>query len=42
MTYKLCKILAAKDKLTAEMLDVYLAAERITTEQYMELIELIK
>lgn len=42
MTYKLCKILAAKGKLTAEMLDVYLAAERITAEQYMELIELIK
>lgn len=41
MTYKLCKILAAKSKLTAEMLDVYLAAERITSEQYMELIELI-
>ncbi len=42
MTYKLCKILAAKGKLTAEMLDVYLAAERITSEQYIELIELIK
>lgn len=42
MTYKLCKILAAKGKLTAEMLDVYLAANRITSEQYIELIELIK
>ena len=42
MTYKLCKILATKGKLTAEMLDVYLAANRITSEQYIELIELIK
>ena len=42
MTYKLCKILAAKGKLTAEMLDVYLAAERITADQYIELIGLIK
>ena len=42
MTYKLCKILATKGKLTAEMLDVYLAAERITADQYIELIELIK
>lgn len=41
MTYKLCKILATKGKLTAEMLDVYLAAERITAEQYFELINLI-
>lgn len=38
MTYKLCKLLAARGKLTAEMLDVYLAAGRITTEQYTELI----
>lgn len=42
MTYKLCKILATKGKLTAEMLDVYLAAERITADQYIELIEQIK
>lgn len=42
MTYKLCKILSNKGKLTAEMLDVYLAAERITADQYMELITLIK
>lgn len=42
MTYKLCKILAVKGKLSPEMLDVYLAAERITAEQYIELIELIK
>lgn len=38
MTYKLCKLLAARGKLTAEMLDVYLAAGRITAEQYAELI----
>ena len=38
MTYKLCKLLAARGKLTADMLDVYLAAGRITPEQYMELI----
>lgn len=38
MTYKLCKLLAARGKLTAEMLDVYLAACRITAEQYTELI----
>lgn len=37
MTYKLCKALAAKGKLTADMLDVYLAAGRITAEQYTEL-----
>ena len=42
MTYKLCKILATKGKLTDEMLDVYLAANRITSEQYIELIGLIK
>lgn len=42
MTYKLCKILAEKGKLSAEILDVYLAAERITTDQYIELIGLIK
>ena len=42
MTYKLCKILAIKGKLTAEMLDVSLAAERITADQYIELIGLIK
>lgn len=38
MTYKLCKLLSARGKLTAEMLDVYLAAGRITAEQYTELI----
>lgn len=38
MTYRLCKLLAARGKLTADMLDVYLAAGRITAEQYTELI----
>lgn len=42
MTYKLCKLLAARGKLTAEMLDVYLAAGRITAEQYTELIARIE
>lgn len=41
MTYKLCKLLAARGKLTADMLDVYLAAGRITAEQYTELIATI-
>ena len=38
MTYRLCRLLAARGRLTAEMLDVYLAAGRITPEQYTELI----
>lgn len=38
MTYKLCRALAARGKLTADMLDVYLAAGRITAAQYAELI----
>lgn len=42
MTYQLCKKLAQKGKLTAEMLDVYFAAGRITSEQYEELMEMIK
>lgn len=41
MTYKLCKAMAAKGKLTADMLDVYLAAGRINAEQYAELIEMV-
>lgn len=41
MTYKLCKALAAKGKLTAEMLDVYYAAGRITEAQYNELMLMI-
>lgn len=41
MTYKLCKILAANGKLTADKLDVFLANDRITAEQYIELMQLI-
>ncbi len=41
MTYNLCKKLAALHKLTADMLDVYFAAGRITAEQYAELMEMI-
>lgn len=41
MTYKLCKALAATGKLTADMLDVYLAAGRITADQYAELMMLV-
>lgn len=37
-TYVLCKKLKARGKLTATMLDVFFAAERITAEQYNELI----
>ena len=40
-TYVLCKKLAAIHKLTAEMLDVFFAAGRITAEQYQELLELV-
>lgn len=41
MTYKLCKRLAALGRLTAEMLDVYFAAGRLTTEEYEELMGLL-
>lgn len=41
MTYNLCKRLAKLGKLTADMLDVYFAAGRITAEQYAELIDMI-
>ena len=41
MTSKLCKALADKGKLTADMLDVYFAAGRLTSEQYEELLGLI-
>ena len=40
-TYKLCKRLYKLGKLTAEMLDVYFAAGRLTAEQYAELMALI-
>lgn len=41
MTYTLCKKLAAIGKLTADMLDVFYAAGRLTAEQYNELMEII-
>jgi len=41
MTYKLCKRLAALGRLTAEMLDVYFAAGRLTAEEYEELMGLL-
>lgn len=41
VTYKLCLKLAELGKLTANMLDVYYAADRITDEQYAELITMI-
>lgn len=37
-TYELCLKLLQRQKLTANMLDVYFAAGRITAEQYEELI----
>lgn len=36
-TYELCKQLLARGKLTAQMLDVFFAAGRLTPEQYQEL-----
>lgn len=41
MTYKLCKRLIALGKLSANMLDVYYAAGRLTDEQYTELVTLL-
>lgn len=41
MTYKLCKRLAALGRLTADMLDVYFAARRISAEEYAELMALV-
>lgn len=40
-TYKLCKTLYKLGKLTAEMLDVYYAAGRLTAEQYAELMAML-
>ena len=40
-TYELCKKLAARGKLTKEMLDVFFAAGRLTAGQYEELIALL-
>jgi len=36
-TYELCKQLLKRGKLTAQMLDVFYAAGRLTAEQYEEL-----
>lgn len=41
-TYELCKQLLARGKLTAQMLDVYFAAGRLTPEQYAELMAAIQ
>ena len=41
MTYKLCKRLSDMGRLTADMLDVYFAAGRLTAEEYAELIALV-
>ncbi len=41
MTYRLCKRLIALGKLTANMLDVYYAAGRLTDDEYTELAALI-
>ena len=40
-TYELCKMLAARGKLTATMLVLYHAAGHITDDQYRELAALI-
>jgi len=41
-TYELCKQLLKRGKLTAEMLDVYYAAGRLTAEQYEELMKALQ
>ena len=41
MTYKLCKRLAVMGRLSADMLDVYFAAGRLTAEEYAELVALV-
>lgn len=41
-TYELCKQLLARGKLTAQMLDVFFAAGRLTSEQYQELMSELK
>jgi len=40
-TYELCKMLAARGKLTATMLDIYYAAGHLTDDQYRELAAII-
>ena len=41
-TYELCKQLLNRGKLTAQMLDVYFAAGRLTSEKYAELMAALK
>ena len=41
-TYELCKQLLSRGKLTAQMLDVFFAAGRLTSEQYQELMSELK
>lgn len=41
MTYKLCLRLVALGRMTAEKLDVYFAAGRLSAEEYAELIEML-
>ena len=41
MTYTLCKKMIAIGKLTAEMLDVFFAAGRLTVDEYKELVALL-
>lgn len=42
MTYKLCLKLIKLGKLTADKLDVFYAADRLTEAEYMELSAMIK
>ena len=39
MTYNLCLILIQNGRMTADKLDVYFAAERLTAEAYSDLME---
>lgn len=41
-TYKLCLKLLERSKLTADMLDVFFAAKRLTDDEYTKLITMIK
>lgn len=42
MTFNLCKKLIAMGKMDANKLDVYFAANRLTSDEYAELIEMMK
>lgn len=41
MTYNLCKALIEAGRMTADKLDVYFAAGRLTAEEYAELIGML-